>query len=247
MMDGLLITAWWLIRENWHRQNVAFEWLESATFAMIPTITSISRQSIFAGKLPSAFPKHLNSTYHEVNHWNRFWENQQEVAYDKGKLSDVLGKLEKTTRNRTVPIVGLVINDVDDIADAEIQSLRGLAVSLKHWIDTEHLETLIHKLLRANYLVILTSDHGHTSAKGIGLLKEGLAVEGTCRRAHLYASEDLRPVHPNAHSWPGYGLPNELFPLLSAGYTAFATEGKEIVTHGGASIEEVLVPFLVAQ
>jgi hypothetical protein len=52
-------------------------------------------------------------------------------------------------------------------------------------------------------------------------------------------------ANPNAHPWREYGLPNDLFPLLSAGYTAFATEGREIVTHGGASIEEVIVPFIV--
>ena len=45
--------------------------------------------------------------------------------------------------------------------------------------------------------------------------------------------------------WSGQGLPNDLFPLLSAEYTAFVHEGKEVVTHGGASIEEVLVPFIV--
>jgi len=141
----------------------------------------------------------------------------------------------------------LVISDVDDIADAEVQGLRGLAASLRHWVDTEHIETLIHELLWSDYSVVLTSDHGHTTAKGIGHLKEGLTVEQTCRRARLYASEALRPDHSNAHPWQGYGLPNELFPLLSTRYTAFATEGKDIITHGGASIEEVLVPFIVFQ
>ena len=145
VVDGLSMVAWWLIREKWHRQNVPFEWTESATFAMMPTITSISRQSIFAGKLPNAFPKHLFSTYHEANHWHRFWGNKTEVVYDKGRLSDVLDRLDETTSNRTVPIVGLVINDVDDIADAEVQGLRGLAASLKHWIDAENLETLIQQ------------------------------------------------------------------------------------------------------
>jgi len=247
VMDGLSMAAWCLIRESWYRQSVSFEWTESVLFAMIPTITSISRQSIFAGKLPRTFPKHLNNTYHEDNHWHRFWGNKTDVVYDKGRLSDVLQRLDKKTNNQTIPIVGLVINDIDDIADAEVQGIRGFAASLNHWIDTENLENLIHRLLQADYLVVLTSDHGHTSAKGIGMLKEGLAVEQTCRRARLYASEDLRPTHPNAHPWSGYGLPNELFPLLSSGYTAFAIEGKEIVTHGGASIEEVLGPFIVFQ
>jgi hypothetical protein len=157
VVDGLSMAAWWLIREKWQRLKVAFEWTESATFAMIPTITSISRQSIFAGKLPRAFPKHLFSTYHEADHWHCFWGNQPKVAYDKGKLSDVLRRLEATTGNRTIPIVGLVINDVDDIADAEVQGLHGLAASLKHWIETEHLETLIQGLWQANYSVVLTS------------------------------------------------------------------------------------------
>ena len=247
VLDGLSMVVWWLIREKWLKHHLGFEWTESAVFAMIPTITSISRQSLFAGKLPSAFPKHLNSTSHEPNHWQRFWGDGQQIAYDKGKLNEVLQRLDETTRNRTVPIVGFVINDIDDIADVSVQGFRGLAASLKQWVETEPLETLIHELLRADYLVVLTSDHGHTAAKGIGTLKEGLAVEHTCRRARWYASEALRPAHPNARPWPGYGLPKELFPLLSAGYTAFVKEGEDVVTHGGASIEEVLVPLIGCQ
>jgi hypothetical protein len=245
VLDGFSMVAWQLLRSEWLKGGVGFDWTESAIFAMIPTITSISRQSIFAGKLPSAFPKHLDSTYHEPNHWQRFWGDGPKVAYDKGKLREIQKRLSETTANFQIPVVGFVINDVDDIADAEVQGLFGLAASLKHWAETEHLDTLINQLLQEDYHVVLTSDHGQTCAKGIGTLREGLTVESTCRRARLYASEALRPAHPNAHPWRGYGLPNELFPLLSAGYTAFATEGREIVTHGGAAIEEVIVPFIV--
>ena len=244
VLDGLSMVAWHLLRSEWEQRGVEMECTVSGCLAMIPTLTNISRQSIFSGQLPVAFPKYLDTTYHEPNHWKRFWAKRQSVVYDKGNLSDIAQRLSDTTYNLTASVVGLVINDIDDIADAEVQGVRGLAASLTHWARTAQFETVIEKLLAAGYHVVVTADHGHTAATGVGTLSEGLVVEKTGHRARLYASENLRPAHPHGRPWEGRGLPNDRFALLAAGYTAFGASGKTVVTHGGASIEEVIVPFI---
>ena len=58
---------------------------EGALFAWVPTLTSVSRQSIFAGEPPFYFSASLATTHKEEAHWRRFWEDRDasraEVAY----------------------------------------------------------------------------------------------------------------------------------------------------------------------
>lgn len=48
----------------------------------------------------------------------------------------------------------------------------------------------------------------------------------------------------NAICWPGFGLPQGYSVLLAGGRSAFVSEGEEVVSHGGISLEEVVVPFV---
>mgnify|MGYP005813696681 CR=1 FL=1 len=83
VMDGLALSQWTLLRaqltDRKHRVS------EHAIFAWVPTLTSVSRQSIFAGEPPFYFSASLNTTAKEESHWRRFWEDRDasraEVAY----------------------------------------------------------------------------------------------------------------------------------------------------------------------
>ena len=44
--------------------------------------------------------------------------------------------------------------------------------------------------------------------------------------------------------WPGIGLPQSMHVLVPQGRGAFVTEGSSVRTHGGASVEELFVPFV---
>ena len=83
VMDGLALSQWTLLRTQLagrkHRVS------EHALFAWVPTLTSVSRQSIFAGEPPFYFSTSLDTTHKEEAHWRRFWEDRDasraEVAY----------------------------------------------------------------------------------------------------------------------------------------------------------------------
>ena len=57
-------------------------------FAWLPTITSVSRQSVFAGKPPLYYPTSLQTTDKEAMLWNQFWADHGltpvEVGHAKG-------------------------------------------------------------------------------------------------------------------------------------------------------------------
>ena len=52
LLDGLSLDQWVSLRDVLEEQDPNFRFTENAVFAWIPTITSVSRQAVFAGKLP---------------------------------------------------------------------------------------------------------------------------------------------------------------------------------------------------
>jgi hypothetical protein len=49
---------------------------------------------------------------------------------------------------------------------------------------------------------------------------------------------------PHSLEWDPIGLPDDYLPLISSQRTAFINEGQRIVSHGGITIEEVIVPLI---
>ena len=88
VVDGLSLDQWVTVRQILHWQNSDLIMRESATFAWIPTLTSVSRQAIFFGKSPQFFPASINSTDSEEKLWQQFWADngisRPEIAYKRG-------------------------------------------------------------------------------------------------------------------------------------------------------------------
>jgi hypothetical protein len=56
-------------------------------------------------------------------------------------------------------------------------------------------------------------------------------------------SRQITEIYPTSIIWPYSDMENHYF-LLAGGRLAFADEHKLLVSHGGISVEEVLVPFV---
>ena len=56
VLDGLAFDQWLLLRKNLKAADKAWRFQESTAFAWVPTLTSVTRQSIFAGEPPLYFP-----------------------------------------------------------------------------------------------------------------------------------------------------------------------------------------------
>lgn len=104
------------------------------------------------------------------------------------------------------------------------------------------------RLVSSGFDVWLTSDHGCTAAQGIGRPKEGVLVEGRGTRIRFYSDPAFlaraQSEFPAALAWTPAGLPNALLTLFAPDGFAFANRGKQIITHGGLSLEEVVVPWV---
>jgi len=253
VIDGLAMDQWISIRQVLQEHSKDLIMHESAVFAWIPTITSVSRQALFSGKPPLYFPKSINTTNNEKKLWQQFWENFGLSRFDVGYQrslgnSDAVKAIDSVIDSERTRVVGLVIDTVDKIMHGMQLGTAGMHGQIKQWCKNGFLSSLIENLLEHKYQVWLTSDHGNIECKGIGRPAEGVIAQTRGERARIYPTPELRDQVskkiPESIPWQPNGLPSEYYPLIANGTKAFVNKGKAIVTHGGISIEEVIVPLI---
>lgn len=253
VVDGLALDQWVTIRQLLQKQDANLVMRESATFAWIPTLTSVSRQSIFSGKPPLYFPSSINSTNSEEKLWKQFWEghglSRLDVAYQRGLGDgDAAGVLDSAIHPGKTKVVGLVVDKVDKIMHGMQLGSAGMHNQIKQWCHAGFLSALVGQLLDYGYEVWLTADHGNIQCEGKGRPSEGVIAETRGERVRVYPTPELRAqvagAFPFAHEWQPVGLPADYFPLVAGGRDAFVNPGDAIVGHGGVAIEEVIVPLV---
>jgi hypothetical protein len=95
--------------------------------------------------------------------------------------------------------------------------------------------------------VWLTSDHGNTSATAQGRLKNpGVLGDPASKRAVIYQSfaDAIELDKFNVNQYDGTYLPSGSNVWLFSPGACYGDSGKEYITHGGMTIEEVIVPFV---
>ena len=250
VVDGLALDQWAVMRRELGGQRPGWRFREQAVFAWVPTVTSVSRQAIFAGTPPFLFPKSIHHTNKEEALWRRFWgdENIDQVGYLKGlgdrPFDDVAALIDPPHMH----VVGLVVDKVDRIMHGMELGTAGMHNQVRQWAALGHFAALLDLLLANGFRVYLTADHGNIEAIGCGRPNEGSVADLRGERVRVYSDEELRrPVaerFPEAWQWPTDGLPADYLPLLAPGRFAFVGEGERVVAHGGVCLEELVVPFV---
>lgn len=252
VIDGLSLDQWVVLREVLGEQRPGLQFREDAVFAWIPTITSVSRQALFAGKLPLYFPASINTTAKESSLWLQFWLDQgftqAQVAFLKGLGNGTIDELKELLEHPQVCVAGLVVDKVDKIMHGMELGTAGMHNQVRQWTLQGFMSDLIDLLQNLDFRVWLTSDHGNIEAEGFGRPTEGAVADLKGERVRVYPDQILRSKvkekFPDTIEWPAIGLPEDYLCLLAPGRSAFIQEGKRTVAHGGVSIEEVIVPFV---
>ena len=252
VVDGLAMDQWLVVRDALASRQPGFRFREQAVFAWIPSITSVSRQATFAGKAPIFFPNSIQTTDKEPALWAQFWADQglmpNEVVYIKG-LGD--GNLETVSEALSHPkarVAGLVVDKVDKIMHGMEMGTAGMHNQVCQWAKQPYLNTLLDLLLDRGFRVYLTSDHGNLEAEGCGRPSEGAVADLRGERVRIYPDAALRANvkerFPAALEWGTVGLPEDYLALLAPARQAFVQEKRRTVSHGGVSVEELIVPLV---
>jgi len=255
VMDGMALADWMVIHETWRSRHKDWDFDEKLLLALLPTITAVSRQALISGLRPMEFADSIKDNRQEPKLWTAFWEKYQvassDIIYDR--LPKNIGNSLPTWVDKPrLKIVCMVKNNLDDMIHNALHGSKGFFSDLALWLegDSQELEIVLEELLQRGFTIFVTSDHGHIEATGFGkITDEGLTVETRAKRARVYDNLDFASQNHEKCSpsflWHGDNLlPEDIWVLMPEKNYAYISENEIVVAHGGATIEEVVVPFV---
>ncbi|MBL7184310.1 MAG: BREX-3 system phosphatase PglZ, partial [Anaerolineae bacterium] len=252
--DGMAVDQWFLLRDYLLaclKRKVEFR--ENRTFAITPTVTSLSRQALFAGRMPGNFPDTALVTIADAKHWQNYWVNQgrrrKRVAYLNAKMTGEFNELRKITDSKN-EVLAIVVNFFDDI----MHTVKDLKVGKRVFYDTlisylnnSATDEFFDILLGAGYHVFITSDHGNVDAVGTGVQSPKALVEAYAKRVIIFDQQPIAQAFADKHGLTLFRplfLPDNLYPVYPQADGMFASKKSAGISHGGLSIEEMIVPFI---
>ena len=252
LVDGLAIDQWLILKDVLKSQGLDAPIEENALFAWLPSITPISRQAAFAGKVPRYFAETLDRTDRDEAGWRQFWADHSlsphEIAFAAvlGDPADLL-KIEDIITSQT-RVLGITLFKVDKIMHGMELGAVGMAGQVSTWAKEGFFHDLLHFLRSLGFDVFISADHGNTEAVGVGNPKEGVLSDKGGERCRIYSDPMLNKTclaaFPETLVWDHPGLPDGLSTLLAPQGKAFSQKDTKLICHGGPALEEVCVPFI---
>lgn len=238
VMDGMSEFDWQIFARGF----LGITYQKTGVFAMIPTTTSISRQCLLAGKFPGEL----------LSPWNQ--------SKEEAEFRDCAGKMGFTTRevayNRgyeinfgsSVKCAAFIVNDVDDTLHAQQFGRAGMLHDMEVLNDRGRLRTLTETLLSKGFDVYITADHGNTPCVGIGKSpRTGVETATKSRRMMVLkniADKDLFCQKYGMIELPKVYLDKNYDYLVCKAGESFDIKGQNVMSHGGITVDEVIVPFV---
>lgn len=239
VMDGMSEFDWRIMSKSF--DGIHYE--KGQSMAMIPTVTSISRQCLLSNK----FPKELENPWSQSKEKKEFIECAKSLGYTEAQIGYERGY--DADFGAAVKCAAIIINDVDDMVHGQMQGRLGMYNDIKVLADQHKLVDTVRRMLAQGFDVYISADHGNTPCTGMGkLMKTGVETETKSRRMIVlkdFANKDsLFEKYENLIEYPGYYLDKQFDYLICGVGESFDAKGDEVMSHGGITIDEVIVPFI---
>ena len=233
--DGMGVAEWKLLEKC--LTALGFDFSEKYLFALIPTMTSISRSAIYYGTYESVYSL---GSINEEKQFNDYFKDRFCRFYREGEIKDedsVLG----------VDIVSVIYNFFDELAHkTELppgeQTKTIYFKNVLSYLEKSRIKDELLLLKRLGYSMFFCSDHGCVAAQGNGQKIDKYLIEQSCKRATLMNESDLA----NSYDVNQYEIPfiTDKIALLAKNRTMFASKKETKISHGGITLDELIVPFV---
>jgi hypothetical protein len=237
VVDGMSLFDFEIIS----RYFESIEYDYQCTYALIPTTTAISRQGLLSGK----YPRELENPF-TLSQEEKFF---LEAARNKGytKRQSLYARGFNPPINHFTKFAAIIINDIDDLVHGQKQGRIGMYNDVSLWAKSGKLQTLIKDLYTQGFNVYITSDHGNTPCIGTGAIRNvGVEVETRSKRMLILKDFAKEKYYSGEKvvTYPGYYLDKDYKYYVCDSGVSFDNKNEEVMTHGGISIDEVIVPFI---
>ena len=253
VLDGLSLSQWRIVRRELERTVPALCISEDACFSMVPSVTNVARQCIYSGELPVFFDATIDRTDLDAKRWKTFWDGAlgrpvRSAHLNVEGVDSDLPAAADTIANGAAAL-GITVRMPDEIVHGATMGWRGITGQIGLWARQSFLSNTIKAILEAGYGLYLTADHGNLEAVGDGTIPQGVLVERSGQRVRIYRDRTIFEhtaalLGARAERGASKMLPPNFLPLIHSGRGAFVTNGQTIVTHGGTSLDELVIPFV---
>ena len=214
------------------------EWVPGATkrrltaVAALPSETGISRTSLFCGEIREGSSGTEQTGLATVFPGGRVFHKAELRAPGGSQLA---ADVATAIADPKVPVVGVVINAIDDATHKNDTAGRPWALA-----DLDPLRALLNAAALAGRCIVLTSDHGHIVERGTQMLPSS----GGDSRWRPVGSGPVTTGEVLVRG-PRVGLPSGEAILLWRDDARYGPARSGY--HGGASLAELTIPVLVFQ
>lgn len=245
VVDGMPYAFFWHLLDQWAGQTPAVHVHQpQAALALLPSVTSVSRKGLFLNALPTdrlddeeAYEGKARVT--ETEALQRAFPGKTAKLYNKGNLGNGQPLLDELQFNRA-DVVAVILNAIDEDVKSSTTTTR-----LPSLDDLGPLRSSVQAALGSNWVVILTADHGHTWHR-IAKLRRGEIIPGGGERfAPVALEKDLAGdaiVTQDPHI---VRLQEGKKVALLTAVGSYFGHNPRRGYHGGAALEEVVVPYAV--
>ena len=238
VMDGMSEFDWTVLRAS----LCGIEYRQSAVFAMVPTITSVSRQCLLSDK----FPVQLKRPWSQSGEEREFRDCARVLGFDDDCVAYVRGY--DVPLPQGCSMAAFIIMDVDERVHGQYGGRQGMLCDMEVLARGGRLRDLVRRLTVGGFDVYITADHGNTPCVGRGRVSQtGVETETKGKRVlvvnALADAEGLKAKY-GLIEFPGTFLDKGYRYLLCPSGTSFDDPGRHVMSHGGISIDEVIVPFV---
>jgi hypothetical protein len=235
-LDCMGFTEWNLLKEHLKWNDEDFD--TKAIFAMLPSVTSISRMAIYEGKREVYNHKTPGRPAEAKALANNF--APQHTTY--------LTESDTITADKLLgyDVVSILYNFFDELAHSVqfppgIEDKTPYLNAAKDYLQNSSIKQDILLLKEEGYAVYLCSDHGSIVAKGNGKRIEKYLIDGFAKRAVIIQADNSELLNMEQINIP---FENDKKVVLPEGRTMFTYKDKIEVNHGGITLEEMIVPFI---
>lgn len=238
VMDGMSEFDWNILSESFSDIHYS----KTSMMAMIPSTTSVSRQSLLGGKLPIQ----LENPWKQDKEKKEFFDCAKELGFQESQIGYERGY--DAQFSAAIMCGAVIIMDVDEMVHAQKQGRVGMAQDIGLLSKQRKLSELTKRMLKQGFDVYITADHGNTACTGMGhVTGTGVEVETKSRRFLVlkdFADKDSAKEKYGLLEYPKYYLPKEYDYLICDTGKSFDVKGEDVMSHGGITIDEVVVPFI---
>lgn len=234
--DCMGYTEWYLLKDFLNNQNWEFE--DTAVFALLPTLTSISRSAIFQG----------NADVYNLKYPGRNTEAKAFAEYFKNKETKYFTEDDEINSDTLLgyEYISILYNFFDELSHSaqfppNNESKELYFKSVLAYLEKSTVIQDFKTLTENDFQIYICSDHGSVVAKGNGKRIEKYLSDDFAKRAVIVnkGNEDL--INERKIDIP---FVEDKILILPEGRTMFANKNQIEVNHGGITVEEMVVPYI---